>query len=71
MFNLHPFYAGCFPATPVRAVNLWQRASSTTPVLWYRCDLLHLLYTQRQRLPKISVDGTAAALLLHMQQQQT
>lgn len=71
LFNVHPSYAGCFPASPIRAVYLWQRASSTTPVLWYRWDLLQHLYMQRQQLPRVSVDGTAAGLLLHMQQEGT
>lgn len=70
-FNLKPCHVGCFPASPVRAVNLWQHASSTTPVLWYRCDLLMHLFMLRQQLTKMSVQGVAAGLRLHMQQEGT
>ena len=59
-YNLHPFRAGCYPGTPVKAVQL--ERNNPAPPLWFRADVLQQLYTKRQFQQRMSISSVADAL---------
>lgn len=61
VFNLDPLEAGCFPATPVHAVQL-HLAPTDCPPCWFTIRLLEHLLVQRQHIQRMALGKAAEAL---------
>lgn len=67
IFNLDPLEAGCFPGTPVHAVQLHLAAADAPPV-WFTVRLLDHLLLQRQHIQRMAIGKAAEAQKQHLEE---